>query len=288
MTGKRYPGVLLGAVALVSALLGGCGRFDRFAAGLRSVGDAEAQQVVRRCLWAHGSFYRWTEHKSLRCTVVRREYRPGGTTSRREVWLLDLERGRWRIERPDAGKVAVFDGLTLRVFTGGKPDADLSARHEALGTSRMLREILPLPFSLFEPGGCDIIYAGREDNPGGARAWQRILVIYRSPARRRANERMLLYIRSETDGIVRRRTDMVDRFLLRWNTDPFDGRLMIAELGLYRRVEDISFATRWDFFDAGPGDKAGEFRRTGPLRRQVEIEEIKLGVPLTSGMFRRP
>jgi hypothetical protein len=284
----RLSWLLQIAVALVALVVSGCNRVDRFAQAVRSVSDPEARQMVRETLWAHGSFYRWVEHNGLRCQVTIKEYRVGKTNVERQEWLLDLEKGRWRIEKPDQGVVEVFDGVALRVFKDGQLQEDLADRAGALADARLPWGILVLPFSLIEPPGCQLIYAGREESAGGGRAWNRLAVRYRPETGHLWQDRMLIFVRAEPDGYIRRRTEMIERLLLRWSDPPFNGEPVLVELGLYEWARGIAFATQWDFYPAKAPDKPGQYVRKGAARWQVQISELTLDVELKNEMFSKP
>jgi len=287
---RNRAGALVLIALLAAAALAGCSRLDRFASHLRSIQDPDAYDTINECLWAHGSFYYWVSHRSLRCRVARSEYYITAVPEvGHEIWLLDLERNRFRVERPAEEVVEVFDGVTWRVFRGGVLQQDPSALARAAADAHLARELLTLPFSLFEPHRCQIIYAGPETNPGGGRAWHRLAVRYPPSTDHLPRDRMLIYIRSETDGVVRKRTDMIDKVVLHWSEAPFNGQPFLVEFGLYEQVGEIKFPARWDFYPAEAADNLpGRYVRKGPLRQQFRLTGITFDVPLKDEMFQKP
>lgn len=265
------------ALAAASALAAGaasCSRLDEANTRLGAITSDRARGLVRDCLWRHGSHYRWLEHKNVRCEVERTEHLPEGDRTTQEVWLLDTASDCVRIEKPARREVVVVSAWGWRVFAGGKETKDLEARAEAEGDVRLVRELLPMPFSLLRHG-LRIDGFGSVTGPAETRTWDRLLVRYGQGSDGSASDRMVVEIR--------RRTGRVEAVVIRWSEPPFFGRRFRVEMDDWRPEGDWLLAHRWRLF---PVDEAGE--RTGPVRWTVRIRRVEVDVPVKWNTFAQP
>jgi len=223
---RTCAGAWVGLAALAAGWAAGCGRADLVHRRIEAVPDPHAREVLRDCLWAHGSVYRWADQDTVRCEVTRTEHRPLGDVAVEEVWLLEVWTGRLRIERPATREALLCDGHTWRRFVGGRSADDLEARGEAAGLGRAVRELLTMPLGLVLAGG-EIQYVGTRPGPAEARTWERLMLTYPGPRRDRAV--------AEIDG----RTHRLDALLAAWPQVPFMGRLLRMELDDWRPVGDL-------------------------------------------------
>ena len=273
---RAWSGVFVAlAVGLILAVgAGSCSRLDRLSARIDAISSDRARVVVRDCLWEHGSHYQWARHRSIRCEVERTDHRPGGDVASEEVWLLDIVGDRVRVEKPDLGRTVVFDGLFWRVFEAGKETKDLEARAEAAGDARMVRELVPMPFSLLRPG-LGIEYLGSYAGPGEARAWDRLLVRYGRESGSSDRDRAVVEIRQDTSRL--------EAVIIRWSELPFVGRRYRVELDDWRPEAGLLVSHRWRFFAVDETDK-----RIGPARWTVRIKRLQWDVPMPARTFWRP
>jgi hypothetical protein len=263
--------------ALLAALVaaGGCAqRKDVLLSRLREIPDARAHQVVGDALWVHGSFFAWATHENLRMEVTWTEHRPDGDVASDEIWLLDLAGGRFRVERPAEKQVTVYDGSTWRVFVDGKPSDDLVLRGRAAGYALLVREIVPLPFSLLDPG-VKIEYVGTRTGPAEARTWNRLLVTYPPSSGLDRSDRTVVEVEKES-----RR---VSRVLGCWAEPPFMGSCWRVDADEAWETQGIALGHRWRFT---PVNDAGA--PTGPMRWTLAVKSMIFDVWLGADVFSRP
>lgn len=277
--GMRGGGFFRAAPAAGAAgafLLSGaaCTRVAVYKQRLAGIASDTAREAVRETLWAHGSFYHWADHRTLRCEVAWTEHRPLETTTRQAVWLLDTERGRLRIEEPGTGQVALFDGMTWRIRVDGKETEDAAARMRAAGEARVLRELAPMPFSLLAPG-LEIGYLGLREGPAEARAWQQLLVAYGAGSGESDMDRMIV----ET----RRKTHRVEAVIIQWPEMPFNGRRYRVEMDDWQESGKVRLARRYRFY---PADESGG--RGGAIRFEARVTRLDLDVATGLETFSRP
>jgi len=280
----RQPWVWAVLAAAVAAGLGGCGRLDRLNRGLAAVTDERAGEVLRDCLWADGSHYRWMDHETIRCEVMRTDHRPLGDKATEEIWWLDIWGGRVRIERPSEKEVITCDGLGWHVFVGGRRTQDAVRRAEAAGAGRMVRELVTMPLSLILYGR-EIGYLGERIGPAEARTWDRLIVAYGeggSPRAAAAGDRMV--------AEIERQSRRVDAVLVCWSEWPFLGRRFRVAMDDWRPVtaaggsaDEVLVSHRWRFF---PVDEAGA--TTGPPYYTIRIRKAEFDVRVGWGTFSGP
>jgi hypothetical protein len=277
---RSIPGAWLiraAAAAAAGAILvsgAACSRAAVYKERLNAIASDTARAVLRDTLWAHGSFYRWADHRTLRCEVTWTDVRPLATTARQVVWLLDTERGRLRIEHPAEGRVTLFDGMTWRILADGKETADAVVRMDAAGEARVLRELATVPFSLLEPG-LDIGYLGCRAGPAEARAWEQLLVAYRGAGDQAGTDRTVVE--------VRRQTHRVEAAIIQWPELPFAGRRYRVELDDWHERGGVVLARRYRFY---PADESG--RRAGGMRFEARVTRLEWAAPVGLGAFSRP
>jgi hypothetical protein len=256
------------------AAAGGCARKDVLFDRLRAMPDDHARSVLGDCLWAGGSIFRWADHRTARWELTRSDFRPDGRASSDEVWLLDLETGHFRIEKPAAREVTVFNGAVWRVFAGGKETGDLGLRALAEGDAMILRQLATMPFSLTDPG-LKIAYVGTRTGPAEAKTWDRLLVTYPPGAGYTAADRTIVEIN--------RATRRVDAVVACWSADPFLGGCYRVEMDEWLPVADLVLARRWRFY---PADAKGV--ALGPVRWEFQVRSAALDVPMKAGAFSGP
>jgi len=269
---RRFRAALL--VVAAAAAAAGCSRQQVLLDRLRSIPDETAGRVLGDALWANGSVYRWAGHKTLRSEVTRTEHRPLGDVVSREVWTLDLVGGRLRIEKPDAREVTTFDGLAWHVFVGGKKTDDLEKRADAAGDGILARQIMPMPFSLLDPG-LAIEHIGTRTGPGETRSWDNLLVTPGPGTPWESGDRMLLEFN--------RRTHRVDAVLACWWEPPFLGGRWRVDMDEWQTTGDVTLSRRWRLV---PIDDAGA--ATGPVRWTLEVTAAEWDAPVGARAFSAP
>jgi len=260
------------AVATVAAA--GCSRQQILLDRLRSLPDSSASRVLGDSLWADGSVYRWARHTTLRSEVARTEHRPLGDVVTREVWTLDLVGGRVRIEKPGSREVVTFDGLAWHVFVGGKESGDLEKRADAAGDGILARQIMPMPFSLLDPGHA-IEYVGVRTGPGETHSWDRLLVTLGPPSPWEPGDRMLV----EFDRLTHRASAV----LASWLEPPFLGGRWRVDMDEWLPTGDLVLSKRWRLT---PIDDAGA--ATGPVRWTLEVTAAEWDAPVGAWTFSAP
>jgi hypothetical protein len=261
------------AAAVVATAGSGCGRVEVLTSRLADMPDT-ARRPLSDCLWQSGSVYRFAAHYNLRCEITRTDHGPGEPTARREVWLVDLVGGRFRIDRPDLGQVVAFDGTLWRVFVQGRQTDDLDALADAGGDGMIARQILPLPFSLLD-GGLALRFAGERVGPLEARRWIRLLVDYGGAPGYNPADRMLV----EIDKAARR----VDAAVITWQESPFFGGTWRVTLDEWLPVDGLLVAHRWRM---GLANESGAAE--GAVRRTYEVTAAQWDVPPPSGGYSGP
>ncbi len=257
----RRASLIAAGLAAVAALAG-CGRLDRIRTRLQAAPTDKARSLLRDVLWRHGSLYAWVDARTIAGEVVWTDHAPGGNRTRRETWRLDPVSGRLEIDRE--GHTLVFNGTSRpRVEGEGRVD-DLVEAAWAVGHARAVRELLPLPFSLTEPGRTIDGLAARV-GPAEARRWERLLVRYDPAAGYHAGDRMTVEIRSETEQVA--------AAILRWSDLPWAGRLTRVEMEDWRETGGLLLARRWRFFEA-----RDDGTRAGPARITVCLETLDVEV----------
>jgi len=268
---RRFRTALLVAVAAVVA---GCSRQEVLLDRLRGLPDETAGRVLRDALWADGSVYRWARHTTLRSQVTRTEHHPLGDVVTQEVWTLDLVGGRLRIEKPDAGQVTTFDGLAWHVFVGGKESGDLELRADAAGDALLARQVMPMPFSLLDPG-LAIEHVGTRTGPGETRSWDNLWVTLGPGTPWESGDRMLLEFN--------RQTHRVDAVLACWWESPFLGGRWRVDMDLWWPTGNVTLSRRWRLT---PIDDAGV--AAGPVRWTFQVTGAEFDAAVGGGAFLRP
>jgi len=258
------------AVAAAVALAAGCSRLDRLNARIDAIADETARTLVCDTLWAHGSKYAWAEAGPLRADVVWTEHRPAGDLAVRQVWTVDPVAWTCRIDTPETGEAAVFDGAAVRLVHRGseaaapsrdRQGADALARARAAGQVRAAMELLAMPASLAGPDR-EVLYVGNRTGPGEARTWRRLMVTYgRAPAVP-TGDRMVVEIREGTGR--------VDRVLVRWSELPLAGQAMRVDMLDWRPAGGLLVSRLWRFTPVGETGEA-----IGPVRYTVRVEAVE-------------
>lgn len=251
-----------------------CSRQSVLSDRIAAIDNETAREVLRDCLWRHGSHYTWVEHRALRWEVTRTEHRPLGDVVSGEVWVLDTVGDRVRIERPERRQVTLASDGRTRVFVDGRETQQAELLAEAAGDVRLVREIGPMPFSLLRPG-LGITYLGTRVGPGEARSWHRLLVTYGAASGAAARDRLLVE--------VRRSTREAASATIRWSEFPLLGQRYRVVLDDWREEGGLRLARRWRLYplatDEGP---------PGPLRYSVRVDRLALDTPTSPGTFARP
>jgi hypothetical protein len=266
---------LAGAVAAAS----GCGRATQARHRILGAEDEKAADVLGDCIWRHGGVYAWADTKSIRADTEFIEHTPQGDVASRQTWLLAAADGNVRIEiaptpQAPAPRLLLLDGSAIRVFAGSRKVENPEDLAEAAGLTRMVRELLPMPFSLLAPGR-RIRDAGAVAGIGGARTWDRLLVSGASKPASAEADRLVVG--------VRQKTNQVAWIVVRWADPPLGGATYRVVLDEWFTTGGLLLANRWRFF---PSDDEG--RPTGPERYTVEIKHLELNAPVKWRAFQRP
>jgi hypothetical protein len=249
--------------------------------------DDYARRVLADSIWACGDIYRWADRRTLRLELTRTEHRPArqgdavaspaGDIAADEVWLVDLEGGRVRIEKPAARPATVTlagDGLSCRVFVAGKPSGDLLLRAAAAGDVAIARTLALLPFSLLGPG-LKIAYVGTRSGPGETRTWNRLLVTYDPGTGYEPGDRTLVEFNKDTH--------FVDAAFICWGEDPFLGGCWRVDMDEWWTAAGLTLAHRWRFV---PVSETGV--PTGPVRYTFQVRSMTFDVPVGWNAFLQP
>jgi hypothetical protein len=221
------------AVALVAAAGAGCARVDVLAGRLADMPDA-VRQPLGDCLWEHGSFYAWARHDTLRLEITRTEHNPAGDRVSREVWRLSPADGHFRIDKPDLRQVIAADGLGFRVLVDGRETSDLELRADAAADALLIRQVMPLPFSLLAPG-LTIQHLKVRTGPAEAKTWDQLLVTGLADGAKA--DRMIV----EID----RATHRLEAVVLAWQESPFLGRSYRMTMDEWWPVDGLRLSHRW-------------------------------------------
>ncbi len=273
---SRLRRALQGAALATLVLAGtGCDRSGVLRRRIEAIDDRPARQIVADCIWKHGSIYRWEEHETIRFEAAFVEHTDVGDVTTPEVWLLDTEDNRARIERAGPGdggpvRTVLSDGRHVGVYSAGRELADPVAVSAAAGHARMVRELSVLPFSLLAKDR-RFAYAGLVRGPAGSRAWHRVRVAYEDDAK----GRMVLQVRD--------RTRQVTGVEFEWPEPPWAGRRLWVEMDDWRRTGELLFSHRWRFHETD-----AEGRPAGPPVYTVRLERIDLDVQVPRGAFSKP
>jgi hypothetical protein len=266
-------GLWVTAVALAVAAGAGCGREAAIDSRLSNLPDP-VRRPLSDGLWKCGSIYTWAAKQTLRCEITRTEHRETGDVATREIWLLDLASGHFRIERLGQWQVTAYNGTAWHVWVNGKETEDLELRAAATSDALLIRQIMPMPFSLLE-SGLNLQEVGPRIGPAEARSWDRLLATFPAAGSLPLEDRTLV----EIDRKSRR----LDAAVITWWEPPFLGCPYRVTLDEWWAVGDLAISHRWRFT---PADETGA--AVGRPQWTIEVTAAAWDVPVPAGSFSKP
>ena len=244
--------------------------------------------AVHDAVWAHGDPYTWSEQKNVVIEARWSDYRHAQSpVVNHKVYTIDLASRRMRIDDLTGETIALYDGVTWRVFLRGheirKPSVVnddtvgyLAQFEYAAGEMRLIRMFFCLPFNLADDG-VELRELGRVRTAAAANQWNVLRATFNPDATGFLNtDRMLAYF-NPTSGVI-------DRLFLELSDHPFYSIPHWAEWADYRRLPGgLLVAHRWEF-------RMTDAKGTADLGRRLSIvlKDVGFNLDLPAGVFSLP
>jgi hypothetical protein len=164
-----------------------------------------------------------------------------------------------------ANQTVGYDGLGWHITFGGKTTENLELRAAAAGDAMIIRNLLPMPFSLLDPS-LKLEYVGTRTGPAEARQWDLLMATSRGVLDTGVEDRTVVEINK-----ANRRVEGV---VLRWQEPPFLGRPWRVTLDEWQPVDGLRVAHRWQFW---PTDDKG--LAAGPPRYTYTLTAVTWDAP---------